>query len=120
MKYSNIDELDTAIERRADHYIKAYYTDWKNYDRPTYMGYKGSQDRNKKHILIMFRECGSYIFSDYDFKDRKSPAEIVSYYLDYESKTAYFFVDLEKLTLTKASPEAVREYVKGFNVAQAA
>ena len=56
MKYANIDLLDAAIEQAASRIIKHYYTDWKNYDRPTYMGYKGAQERSKKHILILFRE----------------------------------------------------------------
>ena len=119
MKYPNIDALDSAIERAAKRIIKHYYTDWKNYDRPAYMGYKGSQDRDKKHILVLFRESGSYIFSDFDFKDRKTPGEIVSYYINYEndSKTKYYFIDLEKLTLTKTEPETVKAYLKQFEQA---
>ena len=116
MKYNNINELDQAIERAAKRIIKYYYTDWKNHDRPTYMGYKASRDRDRKHILVLFRESGSYIFSDFDFKDRKTPAEIVSYYINYEndSKTKYYFIDLEKLTLTKTDPDSVKAYLKEF------
>ena len=122
MKYNTIDELDTAIERTARRIIKSYYTDWKNYDRPTYMGYKGATERTKKHILVLFRECGSYIFSDFDFMDRSTPAEIVSYYLNYENdnKTRYYFIDLDKLTFTKAEPDTVKQYIKGFQAAEIA
>lgn len=115
MKYNNINELDQAIERATKRIIKYYYTDWKNYDRPTYMGYKASRDRDKKHILVLFRESGSYIFSDFDFKDRKTPAEIISYYLEQETRNnAFYFIDLEKLTMKKAEPEAVKTYIKEF------
>ena len=122
MKYNNIDELDQAIERAAKRIIKCFYTDWKNYDRPAYMGYKGATERDKKHILILFRECGSYIFSDWDFMDRPTPAEIVSYYLDYENddKTTYYMVDLEKLTMKKVDPDTVKTYIKDFQRMKAA
>lgn len=115
MRYKTIDDLDARIERIASRVIKAYYTDWKNYDRPTYMGYKGAQERSKKHILILFRECGGYIFSDWDFLDRKAPAEIIDYYLTQDRHgNYYFFVDLEKLTLKKASEEEVRNYITKY------
>jgi len=115
MKYKNIDDLDRAIERQASRIIKHYYTDWKNYDRPTYMGFKGAKERTKKHILILFRECGSYIFSEWDFLDRKTPAEIIDYYLMQDRRgNVYFFVDLEKLTLKKASEEEVSGYIRQF------
>lgn len=115
MRYQDINALDEAIERRADRYIKHYYSDWKNYDRPAYMGYKGASERTKKHILILFREMGSYIFSDWDFLDRKAPAEIIDYYLTQDRHgNYYFFVDLEKLTLKKASEEEVRNYITKY------
>ena len=125
MKYNNINELDQAIERAVKRTVKFYYTDWKNYDRPTYMGYKGATERTKKHILLALRESGSYIFSDWDFEDRKTPGEIINYYLeqhpDDRRTNKYYFIDLEKLTLTKAEPEAVKAYIKGFqDIAKAA
>ena len=115
MKYQDINALDQAIERAAKRTIKYYYTDWKNYDRPAYMGYKGAQERDKKHILLLLRECGSYIFSDWDFKDRKSPTEIITYYLEQDRRgNKYYFIDLDRLTMKKATEEEVAEYIKQF------
>lgn len=116
MKFQDIDALDQAIERTAKRIIKHYYTDWKNYDRPAYMGFKGAEEKEKKHILILFREMGSYIFSEWDFMDRKAPAEIINYYLNLESTrvNAYYFVDLERLTMTRAKEAEVARYIKGF------
>ena len=48
MVYATQNEIDNRIEKIVKRKVKAYYTDWKNYDRPYYMKLKGSANRKEK------------------------------------------------------------------------
>lgn len=105
-KFKSIDELHAFLERRAKSIIKFYYTDWKNYDRPEVMKHTGLRT---KEIYIIFRECGSYLYTredlHFDF-----PATVMDYYKDYKN-TAYYKIDFCNLTAEKIPaglPEDIR------------
>lgn len=120
MKYKTIDELDQAIERRIKRKVQHYYTDWKNYDRPRYMRYKGSNARQDKEIIIIARECGTYIYTvkaiqdayqiykeDNDrhtFKDWEY--SVYDYYADAPTEgSEYLYINLNTLELKKIEPK---------------
>ena len=110
-KFKSIDELHAYLERRASATIKHYYTDWKNYDRPEVMRHTGEKTSD---VYIIFRECGSYIFSKDELTDmeRDFPAVVMDYYTT--DKTAlYYKVDFCKLTAEKIPaglPDEIRRH----------
>ena len=112
-KFKNIDELHAFLELRASAIIKHYFTDWKNHDRPEVMKHSGEKS---KEVYIIFRECGSYLYSRDELTDmrRDFPAVVMDYYKT--DKTAlYYKVDFCKLTAEKIPaglPEDIRRYRK--------
>lgn len=114
-KYKTIDELDQAIERRISRKVKHYYTDWKNYDRPAYMRYKGSNARQDKELIIIARECGTYLYTVQDIKESKEAQDdrgrwiytVYNYYIDEkkENPNEYIYINLETLELRKIEPK---------------
>jgi hypothetical protein len=101
MKYNNIDELDKTIENRIKRTTKHYYSDWKNLDRPKYMKCKGSTNKAERRLLLIVRECGTYLFTDEDMK-RETPQYIAEYFKTQERNNKFYRIDLDKLTITKA------------------
>ena len=102
MKYSNINELDARIEKIIRRKVTAYYTDWKNYDRPKYMKYKGSSDRQDKKLVLIVRECGTYLLKSEDIRTKESASAIYDYYHTQESAD-YYLIDLDRLEIKKAA-----------------
>ena len=111
MKYHTIEELDARIERIVKKTVQSYYTDWKNYDRPKYMGLKGSTDRHDKHIILIARTCGTYLLTEEAIRTSEVTATIYSYYMTQESAT-YYSIDLEALTINKIDPESYGKEIK--------
>lgn len=110
-KFSNIDELHAFLERRAKQIIKHYFSDWKNMDRPEVMKHTGERTTE---VYIIFRECGSYLYSREELTDmrREFPAVVMDYYKT--DKTAiYYKVDFCRLTAEKIPaglPEDIKRY----------
>ena len=104
MKYSNIEELDARIERIIDSNVKNYYTDWKNHDRPKYMKLKGSEDRKDKQMILIARECGTYLLTLDQILTNISAACIYEYYQDNEDAN-YYYINLEDFTVLGIAPE---------------
>lgn len=103
MKYKTIDELDARIESTITKTVKHYYTDWKNYDRPKYMGFKGSLDPKDHKLVLIARTCGTYLLRAEDIKEAGSWSESVfNYYRQQENDgTKYYNIDLDNLTIAK-------------------
>ena len=104
MKYNTIRDLDNRIERIIDSTVKHYYTDWKNYDRPKYMGLKGSDKKEDKKMILIARNCGTYLLTLNAIENNRSAAAIYEYYFMYETGN-YYFIDLNNLELKKINPE---------------
>ena len=101
MKFNTIDELDAKVEKTVSNNVKYYFTDWKNYDRPKYMKFKGSNKRTDKRIILSVRDCGTYLYTE----DEKNTAgswgnTLYEYFHNYES-AKHYLIDLEKLTFQK-------------------
>jgi len=106
-----IDELDQKIEKIVKKTVKHYYTDWKNYDRPKYMGFKGSNDRKDKELILIARACGTYLLRTADvFKD--DWATTLYEYFQTQERADYYFINLNKLTIKKIDPEAFGKGLK--------
>ena len=104
MKYKNIDELDARIERIVKKAVESYYTDWKNYDRPKYMGLKGSKERKDKTMILIVRKCGTYLFTLDQIRTREFAATVYEYYHTIDSNRGYFLINLNRLTIEKIDP----------------
>lgn len=101
--YNNINDLDNRIENIIKRTVKHYYTDWKNYDRPKYMALKGSRDRKDKTMILIARECGTYLLTLDDIASRESAAVIYDYYQTQERAT-YYLIDLQTLGIARIDP----------------
>lgn len=111
MKYSNIDLLDHRIENIISRTVKFYYTDWKNYDRPKYMHCKSSDSLQDKRLILIARECGTYLVKLSDVKAGDNWANTLIDYFVNQENADYYFIDLCKLECKKIQPEKARDYV---------
>jgi len=111
MKYKTIDELDARIERIITGTVKHYYTDWKNYDRPKYMKLKGSTNPADKHMILIARECGTYLLTLEAIENSEGAATIYEYYQTQERGT-YYLINLDRLTIEKINPAALKKEMK--------
>ena len=102
-RYKNINELDARIERIISKTVQAYYTDWKNYDRPKYMRLKGSNRKEDKQMILIARTCGTYLYTLEELQDYPWAGTV---YEDYQNtdRATYYRVNLDKLTIEKIDP----------------
>lgn len=100
MKYNTIRDLDNRIERIIDSTVKHYYTDWKNYDRPKYMSLKGSEKKEDKKMILIARECGTYLLTLDHISKSEGASAIFDYYCTQEAAT-YYYINLATLTIIK-------------------
>lgn len=103
MKYKTQDLMDSRIERIVRSRVKHFYTDWKNYDRVRYMKCKGSIHANEKRLILIARECGTYLYTMEEFENYEFARTVYEYYMDYEN-TDYYELDLIKRTVVKHTP----------------
>ena len=104
MKYPNINALDTRVEKIISSTVKHYYTDWKNYDRPKYMKFKGSSDQADKKMILIARTCGTYLIRLEDIKAGDNWAVTLYNYFQEQEHGQYYFIDLNKLEAKKIDP----------------
>jgi len=101
--YTDINDLDQRIENIIKRTVKSYYTDWKNYDRPKYMGLKGSRDRKDKMMILIARKYGTYLLTLDEIATRPFAATVYDYYQDHEGSN-YYLIDLQSLGIAKIDP----------------
>lgn len=111
-KYKTIDELDARIERIIKKKVESYYTDWKNYDRPKYMGLKGSQDRKDKIIILIARKCGTYLLTVDGINNSEWAASVYEYYFTQSTNNDYYLINLDRLTIESIDPAAFKRELK--------
>lgn len=109
MKYSNINLLDTRIEKIIDSTVKHYYSDWKNLDRPKYMKFKGSSSAADKRLILLARQCGTYLIRLSDIKDGDSWSNTLIDYFSKQEKSDYYYIDLLKFECKKIQPESIKK-----------
>lgn len=102
-RYKNINELDARIEKIISRTVKHYYTDWKNYDRPKYMVCKGSHKKEDKQLILIARECGTYLYTLQDIQEYKFAGTVYEYYQKAEHAT-YYKIDIDRLSIEKIDP----------------
>lgn len=108
---TDINALDQKIERIVKRTVKHYYTDWKNYDRPKYMGFKNSNDREDKEMILIARECGTYLVRTADLYKSDWATTIYEYYMTQET-AHYYLINLDSLTIKKIDPETYGKAAK--------
>ena len=109
MKYSNINELDQRIERIISSTVKHYYTDWKNYDRPKYMKFKGSEDQADKEMILIVRACGTYLVRTEDIKAGDDWANTLIDYFQTQERADYYYININKLEAKKIDPATAKK-----------
>ena len=101
MRYTNIDALDARIEKIISQVVKHYYSDWKKYDRPKYMAFKGSSDRKDKEFILIARECGTYIVRTADVYGGNDWATTIYEYYQKQERGSYYYVNIDRLECKK-------------------
>lgn len=95
MKFDNINSLDERIEKIVKKNVHHYYSDWKHYDRPKYMRLKGSRKIEDKKLVLIVRNCGTYLLRLTDVLEEGSPANVIyNYYGECDSSAKFYFVDI--------------------------
>jgi hypothetical protein len=107
MKYPTIDSLDQRIEKIISQTVKHYYSDWKNYDRPKYMGLKGSDKKEDKKVILIARTCGTYLVRVADIKAGDAWATTIYNYYQEQERADYYLIDIESLEVKKIKPEII-------------
>jgi hypothetical protein len=108
MKYQNINELDRRLEKIIDTTVKHYYTDWKNYDRPKYMSFKGSPLKADKKMILIVRACGTYLVRTEDIKNGDKWANTLIEYYQTQEHASYYLINLDKLEIKKIDPATAK------------
>ena len=98
MKFENIDALDAKIEKTVRREVKHYYTDWKNYDRPKYMKYKGSRPGP---LVLLVRDCGTYLLPLNEIKKAGTAANTIYEYYTTQQIGKNYLIDINNLTFKK-------------------
>ena len=113
MRYQDINELDARIEKIIKKKVENYYTDWKNYDRPKYMKYKGSSDRSDKTLVLIARTCGTELLKASDIYKKDWATTLFEYYqCKCEKGNDYYLIDLDRLEVKKIDAETYGKDLK--------
>lgn len=101
-RFADIDSLHAYIEKKARQIIRHYYTDWKNYDRPSMMKATGAKE---KEVYVILRDCGSYFYLAEELTDptRDFPITVMDYYTSDKS-ARYFKVNFRDLVIEEITP----------------
>lgn len=102
MKYKTQDKMDARIERIVKAKTKHFYTDWKNYDRVAYMKYKGSSNRKDKRMILIARECGTYLYTMDELENYSFAKTVYEYYMDQNCD--YYEINLITREVKKHTP----------------
>ena len=108
MKYNTINAMDARIEKIIDSTVKHYDTDWKNYDRPKYMSFKGSADRDDKELILIVRSCGTYLVRTADIKAGDSWANTLIEYYQTQEHAEYYYINISKMEVKKIDPATAK------------
>lgn len=109
MKYPNIDAVDARIEKIISSTVKHYYTDWKNYDRPKYMCFKGSTDKEDKTMILIARSCGTYLVRTADIQAGDTWANTLIEYYQTQEHANYYYINLNNLEVKKIDPATAKQ-----------
>ena len=112
MRYKNINELDNRIEKIVDTTIKYYYTDWKHYDRPKYMKFKGSNDADDKKLVLLVSDTGTYLVRVADALTRETWGETLYEYFQTQDHKDYYYIDINKFECRKLNPTLTKQELK--------
>ena len=108
MQYKTIEALDSRVEKIIDRTVKHYYSDWKNYDRPKYMRFKGSQDWEDKKLILIARNCGTYLIKISDILAGNDWANTLINYYSTQESADFYYINLLSLKCKKVTPEEIK------------
>ena len=109
MKYNDINLLDSRIEKIISSTVKHYYTDWKNYDRPKYMKFKGSSSQADKELILIARTCGTYLVKIADIKAGNDWANTLIEYYSKQEPADFYYINLRTLEVKRIQPETIKK-----------
>lgn len=112
MKYKTITDLDNRIEKIVKRKVQHYYTDWKNYDRPKYMGFKGSKEKEDKLLFLIVRDSGTWLERVWDLYRENWTTAVFEQYTDSDTSD-YYIINLNNKEIYKIdNPELYGQTVK--------
>ena len=92
----------------VQHNIGGYCLYWKNYDRPKYMSFKGSADRDDKELILIVRSCGTYLVRTADIKAGDSWANTLIEYYQTQEHASYYYINITKMEVKKIDPATAK------------
>ena len=99
MLFTTQEQMDKAIEAIIDNKVKAYKSDWTDYDRPKYEACK----REGKSCILIARDCGTelyvldYILSgEYEWK---ALFERFRYYATQDGDNEFYYVNTRHMVM---------------------
>ena len=97
MYYNNLKELDNRVNQIVHNKVKRFLTDWTNYDWPLFEKAKNSKCATDKELLLIARECGTYLFTVEDLKNADSSAHILYnfWYQSTPKEVTYYYINLK-------------------------
>lgn len=108
MKYNTIQDLDSRIENIIKRTVKHYITDWTQYDRPKYNGFKESSERADKEFYLIARTCGTYLVRIEDINAGNEWANAIIDYYRTQNPATYYYINLNKLEVKKIDPKTIK------------
>lgn len=104
--YNNFNELLKALDTLAHKHVKHYISDWMEYDVPRLNKLNASKDRSEKNLILILRDCGTWLIFADDIKDPTTTAHtIYNYYLPggpdnpARNPNKYYKIDLIAFTV---------------------
>lgn len=115
-QYFTTAELYNAADEIVTKKVKAYRSDWTEYDAPKFLDL--AQSLSGAAVLIA-REHGTYLLKVSDLKTNESTIGILHYYLDentnhHINRNSFYLVDFRHRTITRKQPETLKREFPEF------
>ena len=97
MYYKNLEEVDNRVIQIVHNKVKRYLTDWIYYDWPKFEIAKESKRDPEKELLLIARDCGTYLFFIDELKIPDSQA-VLMYNFWYQATpkdVSYYYINLK-------------------------
>ena len=103
MTYTTKEAMIDRIERIVKKTVKHYISDWTEYDRPKLIKCLASNERDDKELILIARDCGTYLLRVADTKEKDSAAaSILEYYKEQEASAKFYNINLQTLNIKTA------------------
>lgn len=104
MTYTTKEALINRIDRIITGTVKHYMSDWTELDRPKLIRWLASDKRDDKQLLLIARDCGTYLLRMVDVNNKEHEASVINeYYREQEDDSCKFYmIDLNRMQIKTA------------------